>query len=1080
MFPTQLPNGPKITDNRTTTATVGLPVPIVFGTADVAGTVIWLARYVEHTSNQGGKGGPTQQTFNYTQSIAIGLCERIDDTADDTQGAIAGISRIWENGAIMYDIRPQLEANTDLGTVAETDQQYANRLTASAAYAETFVLHLGTELQTADATIEAIEGFGNVPAFRGLAYIVYPDRALTISQGLRHPSFTFEVVTSGMGNCVSTTQISNQVLYPWAGGSEHNPLNTANNNTFQINIIDNLYPGTGWNGTTIYHSEADMIAALRTAGYPSTVQYVGYIVPPPEGTGQVVQAGGPVVTTGPAGGVDPAFITMKYNNMVADQGYFATVPAANTAGNIPFGTVHIGSDSRMYYNTGSTDPISPPLDYPRFTQIAGVFTGGYWVEFVVDANVFVTRFPAGPPDPCSSLPPSTFPGFGVRPDGSLVKCGPWTEVIAAPDSVKVLQQYGGAETQCVYPLSPCVLIGDPHFNDSAFWTAAYADAVASGYMTAGKVYGVDYPFLQDYYFTLDLVVCEASSEKVTISTIIKAICKRSGLDASQIDASDMDGITINGYSVSSVCNGSSILSPLRSVAFFDAVESGGVLKFPMRGKPIVATLTNDDIGCFDGGGTSTPPPAVTNDRADETTLPRSIRYHYKAVSRDYQDAEADSPFRLTTSAVDDQDISVPMVLGDVQAAKAAEIVWSDAWAAQNSHELSVDQAWSELEPSDCIGVPIDGVIQRIRIVSDQNAAGVLRKLSCVRDNEGAYISFAVATPPEHKPGVLKLLAQSSAEYLDLPALQDADNDAGFYIAAQRQNGVGNDWKGATIYKSVDGGLTFSPIFSIITEAVIGSLTSAVPPSEAFTWDTTTVINVTVASAIFTFESRTDAAVLAGANAAAMGANGRWEIVQFADAVKIDDTHWQLSRLLRGRRGTEHVIGTSREGDTFVLISTGDLGRMPLQQSEIGANRVYKVVSIGASFTSGINTTFAGHAQALVPFSPVDLTAVRQTDDDILLSWIRRGRIGRTLMSGIDVPLSEATEAYQVDILDESSSPEVVKRTLTASTQHVVYTAAQQIADFGSGSPLTTVKVAIYQMSAVVGRGTPAIEILNIG
>jgi hypothetical protein len=174
---------------------VGGPVPITFGTCAVAGTVMWLAPFVEHKSTQGGKGGPTQLQYNYTQSIAIALSERVDDFAPDEEGAIGGVSRIWENGTIMYDVRPQQLASSTggLNLLAETDQQYANRLAASAAYAETFTLYLGDELQLADPTIEAVEGVGNVPAFRSLAYIVYPNRNLTLAQGQRHPNFQFEV-----------------------------------------------------------------------------------------------------------------------------------------------------------------------------------------------------------------------------------------------------------------------------------------------------------------------------------------------------------------------------------------------------------------------------------------------------------------------------------------------------------------------------------------------------------------------------------------------------------------------------------------------------------------------------------------------------------------------------------------------------------------------------------------------------------------------------------------------------------------------------------------------------------------------
>jgi hypothetical protein len=179
--PTQLPGtfGPRLSDKRTTTAQIGTPIAEVFGTDVVAGTVIWLGEVIEiaTTEEVGGKGGPEQSntTYTYTQSIAVGLC----------RGPMLGLLRIWENGKLVYDVREQ--------QVGESGDTYAMRLAAAAEYAEGFTLYLGDEAQLPDPTIELKEGVGNVPAFRGLMYIVFPDRLLKDDQALRHPSFKFEV-----------------------------------------------------------------------------------------------------------------------------------------------------------------------------------------------------------------------------------------------------------------------------------------------------------------------------------------------------------------------------------------------------------------------------------------------------------------------------------------------------------------------------------------------------------------------------------------------------------------------------------------------------------------------------------------------------------------------------------------------------------------------------------------------------------------------------------------------------------------------------------------------------------------------
>lgn len=1081
LFPTQLPAGPRITDNRTTTATIGEPVSILFGTGDLAGTVIWLAPMIEHKSEQGGKGGPEQAVFNYTQSIAIGLCERVDDTADPAIGAIGGLTRIWENGTIVYDIRPQQEANTALGLVAETDEQYANRLSVSANYAEGFTLYLGDENQEADPTIEAVEGAANVPGFRGLAYIVYPNRALQNAQGLRHPSFTFECFQNGTGNCSTQSKISNTVLYPWAAGGPGNPVNALN-----VNVWSSVAPTTG-----SFSTEGALIAALASFGY-TTPQFIGYDI---TGAEEIVQSGGPPAANGIGEPNDTHVLEVVYNISQPTDGFYSNaqrigggIPVINTAGAL-WRQGNGGAGGLLALNTGVPTSSSVPSLPPGFATIGGLDGSSDWIASRQDASFILTRSPSAPPPPCLGLPPSiTNPGYAVMDDGRLVQCNDWVLTSDPSSTTKVLQKFNGKSSgvNVNYPLNPCLIASDANYSNATFWEAAYADAVTAGEMAAGLVYGTDYPVTQNFYYTIDQVVCEGSGIEANVAEIITAISKRAGLTAAQIDVSDLTTVSVAGYSISSICDAADIIAPLRSIAFFDCVESGDVLRFPTRGKEIVATLTADQIGCFDGGSTggdgsssSNVPASVAIVRQDETTLPRSIRLHYKAVSRDYQDAEQDSPFRLTTLAVDDQDINIPLCIGDEQAAQAAEITWSDAWAAQNSYTISVDQSLAALECADCIGVPVDGFIQRMRIISDSNSAFVLRKLSLVADDQGSYVSFAVASPPEQRPTTLSFLSPSLAVFLNIPSLMDADNNAGFYVVAYPDPASGNKWAGATFYQSIDG-TNFSQSVSATQAATVGTMDTAVPASEPFTWDTTTILTVNLPKSE-SFESRTDDAVLAGANAAAMGSDGRWEIIQFATATQITPTQWQLSRLLRGRRGTEHVMGSSQAGDQFVMVSTGDLVRVPLSVSQIGAQYIYKVVSNGAAFSTGNTYDFVSRGTALVPFAPVDAVAHLATGGDIEISWTRRDRLGETLMSGMDVPLSDFPESFQVDIIeaDSPSSPETVFRTLATGTTSVVYSAADFASDYPSDSPGGPIYVRIYQMSLTMGRGTPLVARLEI-
>ena len=89
----------------------------------------------------------------------------------------------------------------------------------------------------------------------------------------------------------------------------------------------------------------------------------------------------------------------------------------------------------------------------------------------------------------------------------------------------------------------------------------------------------------------------------------------------------------------------------------------------------------------------------------------------------------------------------------------------------------------------------------------------------------------------------------------------------------------------------------------------------------------------------------------------------------------------------------------------------------------------------------------------------------------------RYRVGGALHDGTGiVPLSEATEAYEVDILTGSRGR--ILRTLKSTVPTVTYEMRDIIDDFGVTPEI--LNVVVYQMSAIVGRGfgrASAVEVL---
>jgi hypothetical protein len=157
------------------TAKEGDPRPVIWGRVrPIGGNIIHCQRpkkrwVVTSTESGGGKGGSKkkqeQRTEHVYRTYAIGVCE----------GPITGFSRIWRNNKLVYDGR-----GTSWGA-------RNNRV-----FLKTFRLYLGGWAQMPDPTLQSIWGAGNVPAYRGTAYMVSIDEDLT-DQGGMVPQWQFEV-----------------------------------------------------------------------------------------------------------------------------------------------------------------------------------------------------------------------------------------------------------------------------------------------------------------------------------------------------------------------------------------------------------------------------------------------------------------------------------------------------------------------------------------------------------------------------------------------------------------------------------------------------------------------------------------------------------------------------------------------------------------------------------------------------------------------------------------------------------------------------------------------------------------------
>lgn len=160
--------GPRLDNLKMQDSRYGSGIPLLFGRSRVAGQVIWSSDLIE-TSHEdsigGGKGGggsASSLRYSYSVSVAIAIAH----------GMVSQLAAVWADGKQIYD-----------GVIWKTG------------LASSISFYAGDDTQQPDAVLQASLGIDNVPAYRGIAYLVFEQMQLA-DFGNRLPNLTFEVIAA--------------------------------------------------------------------------------------------------------------------------------------------------------------------------------------------------------------------------------------------------------------------------------------------------------------------------------------------------------------------------------------------------------------------------------------------------------------------------------------------------------------------------------------------------------------------------------------------------------------------------------------------------------------------------------------------------------------------------------------------------------------------------------------------------------------------------------------------------------------------------------------------------------------------
>jgi len=1024
----------RIDDIKVSISKYGDGIPETWGNDIPTATWIWSTYIIQIGEEQeAGKGGGTVNT-NYRQFIHGLLC--LGRTPPP--GTTVAIRKLYINGKLNFDASTNLSAGQALATEENPWQS--------------ILLFPGTDDQLPIPIIEAWEGVGNVPAFRNrLTAFVFGLEC----PGGRVPQISVELV-------FNSSTVDENIVFAEV------PIYGAGNDAWAV-----VRPTEAWHFTT---SGADF-----SGDYGLRVSYIGAGSATLQRTihDQGVHYGlAPCPVSGdgppyalrmrrPAGGSPSSLHTIQLWNL--DEGTI-----------IPL----------LEYTPETSDNVLSPASagYDASTDLwairgdTSVGARGFTVT-IFQGNVVTISTTI----PGSGMGPVTAKGdtvYALSTNAGHVLITRFDLLGAIVDtSIGPVWTDGGASNEwaALHPSDEGIyawIRNNALYNlyliefdtGSAVWTLISSEFNTTGTEKLGSfgttifaspAYGVIGPSSkQSGIHRYNLIRFDVlTPAEQTVADFIESQNLRAGLTADQFDVSTIDdsfwGLTVKGPS-----SARSRITPVMTYSAIGVVEEDGVLRYFHRAdKTSVATIAYEELGfAEDGSEPGDPFPLV---RANAQELPRSITVSYNDPNFDYQVSTAKA-MRYTVDTVADEQVSLDMSMSGDRAASIARRLLFERWLAQVTRSCAVSRKYAYLSAGDVITVLSADGSYGDWMTSKITDTGARIEIECF-PADGDLLIQTVPGPGGFRAQSIDALPPSTRlQLLDMPILRDADDNAGLYAAME---GYGPGWSGAELFVGEDE-FSLEARGTVSNAAVIGYVEGALGTFTPNIMDEVNLPIVSIGDGELSSTTR-DLLDTTTVNAAAIGAQGRWEVIQFLRTTSLGDGRYQLSGLVRGQRGTEHNRANHQAGDIFVLLGTAGTLRPTMDVGAVGQDRLYSAVSMGRSSKSAMSQTYANTAEGLMPFSPWDLrkTKVVATNDQTLTVQ-RRSRLSTNAFRGV-VPLGEASEEWSWQLYT-SGAFTTLAGTFTTTTGTLPLTSAQQIA-IGL-TPGAQLHVNVAMVSQSVGRG----------
>ena len=410
---------------------------------------------------------------------------------------------------------------------------------------------------------------------------------------------------------------------------------------------------------------------------------------------------------------------------------------------------------------------------------------------------------------------------------------------------------------------------------------------------------------------------------------------------------------------------------------------------------------------------------------------RQSGVRYYDVARDYQPGLQRGIGRSEQGEL--QMIELPAALSATTAKTLAENAGRRAARPADTISYRVTEVDPTIRPGAFVRLPVATGLWRIAQWEWQQDGVLLSLSACAVAGFASAPSGTATVDPGRFNAAADLLRTPTV--LEAFALPWDGSGSGaspeVFVAA---SGASAGWTGAALLADLggDGGALAALGSTGRARARLGRTQSALPPASPLLIDRRSTLDVALAG---TDQALSDASLkqlLQGTNRARVG----HEIVQFGTAIPLGGGVWRLSDWLRGRGGTEWAIEGHASDEPFVLI---DDALVQLDTALIGDAASTRVVAVGLGDTAAVSVSIADPNATLRPLAPVHGAAQLLADGAIALAWVRRSRGAWPWPDGVDAPLNEEAERWEITVGDPAAPAlrwQTTSATLTVSAAQI--------------------------------------------